>query len=295
MHGHVRSIAGSICVGLLMAACGAQGATSTVTPVPVKISSVTPSPLPSPTITPVPTADSSIFEEDFQVSGHAAGYDLGKGPNTFCAHCHSPLDWDPMAHPDPPPNCVSCKFEFEDEARIAVSNPLIPEADWHGITCAVCHVGEDEQVNPELAWFDAEVDGYETVANPGELCEKCHRDTETLRHQRDLTGVHADFQCTQCHQAHSVRASCSDCHTLDQDHLGTDIAHAYIDCTACHDASGMQVGPREDGLVWTSFRTVALLGRESSEPYQSHSLQRMVDCTRCHFPDNPWDLTVEIE
>jgi hypothetical protein len=303
------------------------------------------------------SSPADLYPEEWlawQAGPHAAGYDLGKGPNTYCARCHSPHNWDPEAKVDPPPNCVSCKFPNEEEVRIAESNPLIPEEDWKGISCDVCHQMEIASTDMGIAWRDA-VTGYsESVASPTELCEKCHHDTDVLQYKMDLgSHTHTDFTCVDCHEPHSTRASCGNvgchddvvavmaiynpthlgitdnavcvsCHTRGMDEhtmyvkeLGTDdclschinlvempitsavqlghtIYHQTVSCSACHDATGALVEPNEDSDRWTAVRLFELLGRTSRVPFTSHNLQREVDCLRCHFSGNPWELPTDV-
>ena len=71
----------------------------------------------------------------------------------------------------------------------------------------------------EVGWLDmlqtmpGEDMYYDEVSSNADLCEKCHRDTDTSLYGRDLDPAHADTQCTDCHDAHSLEASCDDCHT----------------------------------------------------------------------------------
>jgi hypothetical protein len=292
----------------------------------------------------------AIYEE-WQSSSHADTYAPEKGPNTYCARCHSPENWDVAAVIDPPPNCVSCKFPFEDEMRIAEGNPPVSRDEWQDIGCEICHAAEAGGVGSKVSWKNVTTGYREEVANNSELCQRCHQNTETLRHLRVLGNVtHVDFECTDCHNAHSTRASCRECHQdaplpvptrlpehLEQDdaseceechlsvaekhmtvldrppvacmdchgHLfadsvrprlqeGHSVNHIDVACVACHDASGLEVGPVEGQNSWMTFRSTELLGRISREVYQSHNLTQDVDCTRCHFPDNPWDLMVDV-
>lgn len=274
---------------------------------------------PSPTATPDPTSTSSPSatptesisqaqldaEVDWASGPHAAGYDLGKGPNTYCSKCHSPLNWDPKATIDAPPNCVSCKFATDAAPRMAVGNPLIAEADWKGINCDSCHQVKEDRVNPAIGWFNPQTNYYETVATSQALCEKCHTDTATLRYKVDLgTGDHSTFDCTECHQPHSVAASCQaeGCHAdvnfvgiTNPKYLGHTSLHESVDCVACHDASGLEVGILEGGEIWTTFRTVEVLGRAQTSPYPSHNLTSEVNCERCHYPDNPWGIVGSLD
>ena len=229
-------------------------------------------------------------------SPHADTYAMEKGPNTYCAKCHSPGNWDPAATIDPPPNCVSCKFSFEDSPRIAAGNPLVAKSEWVDIGCNVCHRAQGDYVEPEIAWLDTATGYYETVADVTALCEKCHLDNETLRHKRELSGgAHADYLCTECHDAHDTQANCADCHQEAMsdplaNHSQYDETHPSLTCVACHDGSGLEVQPIENQGVWVTFRTTELMGRSSSKPYQSHVIQRTVNCQRCHYANNPWAL-----
>jgi len=263
---------------------------------------------PTPTIIPIPTPTETVSPmalaawDDWEAGPHAAAYNLGKGPNTYCARCHSPLNWDAQARIDPPPNCVSCKFDFEETPRIAEGNPLISEEDWKGIGCEVCHPVENGTVSPAVTWFNQETGYYETLASSSDLCAKCHMDTETLRYAIDLSGgAHSDFTCTECHQPHTTFASCTaeGCHSdvifLDGGEAGNPghrVFHQSIDCIACHDASGLEVAPLDGQGIWTTFRTTELLGRAKIVPYVSHTVAKEVVCERCHFPENPWNILV---
>jgi len=251
----------------------------------------------TPPVSASPTPDQSAIWRAWQSGPHAHTYDLGKGPNTYCARCHSPRNWNPAATIDPPPNCVSCKFPSESTPRSAKGNPLVAQADWKNIGCEICHLVSDGHVEPDIMWLDVVTGYHETVTSTTALCEKCHTDTPAIRHKRTMTGgAHLGFTCTTCHDPHSTRASCTTaaCHptvlSAPSAIPGHDRAHASVACVACHDAAGLQVGPQPDGR-WITWRTTELLGQKSTAPYQSHSIQRVVDCTRCHYPQNPWGLS----
>lgn len=264
-------------------------------------------PAPTETATMIPTlpptalsVDQRQYWDRWEASRHADTYDLGKGPNTYCSKCHAPRNWDPQATIDPPPNCVSCKFSFESEPRIAAGNPLVPEEQWLDIGCDNCHKESDGVIVSEIAWWDQAAGKYVLVADAISLCGRCHADTATIRHRRDLgNAAHSGFQCTDCHDPHSLEASCTEsgCHAqatvvARAESSMHNPAHAAVSCVACHDASGLEVGPMEEGGLWMTFRTTDLLGRSTTKPYQSHAIGREVDCSRCHFENNPWELAL---
>lgn len=251
--------------------------------------------------TPAATVDTQLafIHQAWESSPHAQTYDLSKGPNTYCARCHSPQNWDPAATVDPPPNCVTCKFPTDQEVRVAQGNPLVPQGEWQNIGCEICHAVQDGAIQPGFSWLDTPSGFHETVSTPTELCEACHTDTETLRHRRDLgEAAHAGFTCVDCHDPHSTAASCTSagCHPAQAERTaaapGHDAAHVEVACVACHDAAGLAVAPQEAGAAWMTLRTNFLLGRETTDVYQSHALQRAVDCQRCHVEGNTWGLSV---
>jgi hypothetical protein len=340
----ITAVITAISVLFSLAACKAEGEPSDPSVEAVEASNEAP-------------ADPSLqaaYWRSWESSAHANTFALEKGPNTYCSKCHSPLNWDRSATIDDPPQCVSCKFPFEEEPRVAAGNPLVPEEEWKDIGCENCHRMEDGIASPEPAWLDMQTNFYETVDSSSELCEECHLDNETLRHARHLgDGPHGEFACTECHDAHTLAASCNNgpchsevkiphpdilpehrdqgdatecttCHRNVADihmgilndtptecigchgylmggvvskalELGHGQTHETVNCVACHDATGLEAGPQEGSDIWVVYRTVQLLGRSSTNVYQSHNIQRLVACYRCHYPDNPWGLNTDVQ
>ncbi len=245
---------------------------------------------------PTTAAQSAIWAK-WQTSPHANTYDLGKGPNTFCSRCHSPQNWDPASKVDAPPNCVSCKFDFDATVRIAKSNPLITPDEWRNIGCDVCHRIDQGGASAEVAWFNKASGNYEPVGSATALCEKCHTDTDVLRHRLNLgKAAHVSMSCIQCHDAHTTKADCasSQCHPALAKVSGHDAAHGSVSCTACHDASGSAVGPDNQSKRWITWQTTEEAGRKTTKPYYSHNLQKAALCSRCHYVDNPWKLSANV-
>ncbi len=326
---------------LFLPACQQSNPIAQPTPV------ATPSAIPA---TPTLPAEQAAAYSAWSGSPHSNTYDLEKGPNTFCARCHAPANWDYQAKADPPPNCVSCKFPHEDKPRIAVSNPLVPEEEWKDIGCEVCHRMNGKIASPEMAWLDNATGYYETITDPDVLCEKCHITAGAI--QRGISvGEHAhkDYRCVQCHEPHSTTASCvsSGCHEdvlaasllpsvehanlienaqceechpngmqlhdmetqrsgntdclnchIEMDNVAPDQTapayhskrHAAVDCVACHDASGMEVMQAENSAVLTTFRTIKSPSGVSTAAFVSHDIQTAVDCQRCHYAGNSFNL-----
>ena len=277
---------------------------------------------PPPTPEPTPLPDQSEYITLYESGSHATNWGEGNGPNTWCARCHSPQNWDPAAIIGPPPACFSCKFPTDAELRIAPGNAFIPEEDWIGIPCETCHVMENGVATEGIAWLNPISMEYVSVNTPTELCEKCHVTTtgtgnpvrSAVDHQINLGGpAHLNYAgfidevappqyCTDCHDPHSQQPKqCVDCHEIDA------AAHAggrypfmaeRVTCMACHDASGAEVGPHPDeamGGVFTTLLTEVGRSGPTTSAIVSHSIQYVVACNRCHFDANPWELTVYTE
>jgi predicted CXXCH cytochrome family protein len=250
------------------------------------------SPTPPPSPRPTATPDQSAERQAWLDGPHADTYSLESGPNTYCARCHSPANWDPAATIDDPPNCVSCKFAFEAEPRQAAGNPLVPQEQWLSIDCQVCHRMEDGHADPDPAWQDPASGYYETVGSSSELCEKCHQDNPTLRHHRDLgDAAHNGYECTECHDAHSAKASCLSCHVArftsrprfipeHQDVNSNDqCRECHADAWSTHDMELQQSG--DDNCLGCHER---LMGLETIPPimYGHSEAHQAVNCVACH-------------
>jgi hypothetical protein len=251
---------------------------------------------------PTPTIDLKTIEAAWKSSSHSNDYGEGRGPNTYCARCHSPRNWDIASKPGPVPNCMACKFPFDKEVRKPPpnTNTFIEQKDWKNIGCDVCHKVENNVVDPKPVVWNQATGKYDAVATNTELCEKCHTDSlGGSKHKVEVGGpahtsqigltVKRPNECTDCHDPHSQQASCTNCHTLISQRPGHDAAHTKVACDACHDASGLRLGPTADNTKWAAFKlTISPAGGPPTlTQVTSHVLQKTVDCMRCHYEDNP--------
>jgi hypothetical protein len=250
-----------------------------------------------PEVEEVGTSDPQAILTNWGSSAHADTFILDEaGNNNTCARCHAPMVWLPSMD-DMPESCFACKFEVSDPP------PLISESDWVPIECIVCHeVDKKGNVNPEYTWLEiAQIEEYAEVASPTELCQKCHTESETPGHTfAHLGGAHTGYECTDCHDAHDTIASCSSsgCHedvvNPETAIPGHDQDHVQVSCAACHDADTMTIDIDEQSGIWTTFAPDPA-GGEALIQYVSHNTVLEAPCERCHFANNPWDLTNEIE
>lgn len=269
-----------------------------------------------------PIADHADVIAEWEGSAHGNTYSVNKGPNTYCSRCHSPQNWDPESRADDPPNCVTCHFAHEAEMRFAETMEFVAEEDWVGIGCDTCHVTEGDMIDVTgFAWYNPISAEYQTVDTPNQLCGMCHTNSTGVSttggrgvdHEVILGGsAHNNWAatlgerrpdyCTDCHNPHTQRPlGCIDCHegvTTLETHAGGGTANAThlaaVSCIACHDASGAEVGPHPDEAMGGIFTTVeTAMGRSgtvTTTPILSHSVQWLVDCERCHFEENTWEL-----
>lgn len=236
---------------------------------------------------PVEEAKPEMSEEEiqaiYQENPHASTFIVDEtGQNNTCARCHAPVNWIPSMD-DIPESCLTCKFEIKDPPS------YIAEDQWEHIPCKVCHEeGKKGKINPEIAWLEiAQIGEYAAVSSSTDICMKCHGPIDLPDHSMiQLGSAHADYSCTDCHDAHSSQASCtsSGCHDQVMDASaaipGHDENHVNVDCFACHDASGLEVGPDPETGVWTVLA------------YKSHQIELSASCAKCHYEGNPWELSV---
>lgn len=247
-------------------------------------------------------SDPEVISSQWAAGAHASTFVVSAdGKNNYCARCHAPIEWLPTLE-DLPESCSSCKFELSEPPA------YIAEEQWQSIPCKVCHqIDKKGDVQAEVNWLEvAALEEYATVENPNELCLECHSAVNVREHVGvAVEGAHQDFLCSNCHNAHGLTASCGDseCHERLQDPQnvipGHDQNHRDVACEACHDGSGWVVGPHEETGIWTTFAPWAVDGEGNPEngsiAFTSHHIILESACERCHFSDNPWDLSAKIE
>ena len=307
-------IGACLLIALLVVGCTTPTPAPTATPVPP-----TKAPAAAPTAAPAvatavpapakPAVDQAAIQKAWESGPHNNKYDLYHGPNTYCARCHSPGNWDPKATVSTPPNCFSCKFPTDKEVRISAKAPLIQEADWKKVNCSVCHEVKGGVTDGKIAIWNNGTGKYDKVTSNTDLCEKCHVDSlGGSMHKIKLGGgAHSNQigqaaqrpeECTDCHDPHSMKADCKNCHAAafppaKTTIAGHDAAHAKVTCVACHNANPAMTAakhPTQDLYVSGSMGSSPGGGPPTFSVAYSHIFKKAVVCTTCHFDNNPMKI-----
>jgi len=201
-------------------------------------------------------------------------------------------------------------IELSEEWKLWNESPH--KSTKQGVNCVNCHDGVEKNIS----------NGYI-------LCMNCHSVTLKVSQPTNMNKLaHSELNCLSCHNPHSTQTSCSNagCHdkirkpedmppaTPGSGHpsnssfcgganchpAATEAAisnptihgakHAGVSCIACHDASGLKVGPSKAFGMWVTYQSREDNSVSVQEPYFSHNLQSIVDCTRCHYEQNEWKL-----
>lgn len=247
-----------------------------------------------------------VAQQEWETSPHAKTFVVDdQNQNNTCARCHAPKDWMPTLD-DIPESCQACKFELETPP------PFIPENEWTGITCLYCHEENKKGVvQPEVMWLEIPaLEEYASVETYTDLCLKCHDTSNVPDHgEVSIEGYHAGMLCTDCHPPHNTTATCdsTECHPVDlaDDPIqGHDDFHQNVSCAACHDSAGWDVGLDEESGIWITYsewsHEIIIAEGDSiinsgMVPFASHDISKAVNCERCHFVDNEWGLTADVE
>lgn len=232
-------------------------------------------------------------EERWERGVHAHTFITGdsEGGNSSCARCHSPMDWEPLASERPE--------AWEAHSLEGISEPnQISEQEWSHVHCEVCHAQPNNEIDGEFSWLEIPPLGiYEEVATIGQLCKKCHIPEVDNDHTPFIfVGVHAELNCTDCHDAHDGSATCgtSTCHqSFSQECIEIethDKPHSEITCGGCHDGLGLAIGWNKELEKWDTYYGGDPRIEQGARPFNSHNIVLAVDCDRCHAPgDHPWD------
>ncbi len=164
-----------------LADCGTVGQSRPNPPLPPATSEATP---PTETTAGEP-AVVAFVRSKWSASRHADTYGPPQG-NTFCARCHSPLQ--------------------ADAGATETNNATIPEAQWEGVTCSVCHPSAAQRAawGSPIAKYDVATGTYESVplADADELCTHCHTGGFATGFQGYGRVMHeAGVRCIDCHMA----------------------------------------------------------------------------------------------
>jgi len=213
---------------------------------------------------------------------------------------------------------------------IAIKDSLFKGSHAGILACEKCHSSVGGEIKGELIWENENTGKVETIATSTELCVKCHVDQQSHKGTESPTSLaHTNFECTNCHEPHSLQSSCTQstchnsieeiinaqidqpiihdtsgdptsymcggtsCHELSKEVANSPIyhqpSHRSVSCFVCHDVSGLPI-TRTVNQSWITTNKLEQTTSSTSDPVVSHLIGMDVDCSRCHFLKNPWNL-----
>ncbi|HSD62275.1 MAG TPA: hypothetical protein VLB50_00695 [Ignavibacteriaceae bacterium] len=249
------------------------------------------------------------------VSCHQNDYNNAANPNhvaagipTTCGDCHTTNGWTPST------------FNHS-------TTGFVLDGAHASLQCSACHQGVITGLNPECV--SCHQNDYNNAANPNHVaagipvtCQDCHTTTafipSTFNHATtgfQLLGVHAQIQCSECHQGviTGLSPECYPCHQNDYNNAPNHVTLNYpTNCEMCHGFDGwipstfdhnttnfpltgahLQVpcsSCHQNGFVGTPTACFACHETDynnSSNP--SHTaLQLPTDCQTCHTTNPGW-------
>lgn len=244
---------------------------------------------------PTPTGRIAGAEElataqaSWEQSAHSDTYDNGQGANTTCARCKSPLNWDASQDiaAQEALDCYSCKRVPGAPRPELPSGVAVPQAQWHNITCDICHIPAGDSYYTGLAFWNQATGQYESVESEAELCSHCHEGRhgfEVIEEQQNST-AHRGWDCTTCHGSHGASAACTDCHDVESGSGSLEHGrHPSVNCTGCHDAGDLSIWHDTERQSPHYGEYVPRRFAHTLTSWPSHNLTRKVDCQRCHHP-----------
>ena len=230
---------------------------------------------------------------------HNGNYNLN---SSECLQCHQE-DYNNALNPNHsaagiPVTCEDCHTAdgWSPSTFNHSSTGFILDGVHATVQCSECHQGIITGLNPDCV--SCHQNDYNQAANPNHLaagipltCQDCHNSTawipSTFDHSStgfQLLGVHAQIQCSDCHQGTvtGLTPECLPCHQEDYNSAPEHVAQNYpTNCDMCHSFEGWTPSTFDHNN--TNFPlTGAHLQVQCSDCHQSGFVGTPTACFACH-------------
>ncbi len=191
---------------------------------------------------------------------HNGNYNL---TSSDCLQCHQ-NDYNNAANPNHtaagiPVTCEDCHTSsgWTPSTFNHTTTGFVLDGAHTSLQCSTCHQGTITGLNPDcVSCHQAD---YNSAANPNHAaaglpvtCQDCHTTTAFIPSTFDhattgfqLLGVHAQIQCSDCHQGTvtGLSPNCLPCHQSEYNSAPNHVAQGYpTNCDLCHIFERMDTG-----------------------------------------------------
>lgn len=183
-----------------------------------------------------------------------------------------------LANPDPSPTSTANLNvkTTEDPMMKSIRTLYVDSPHALKLSCESCHSLVDGVLQRELAWSDPEIGQDETVPDANKLCIKCHPSQDAANAMANSQPLaHPDFGCVDCHNAHTLQASCtqSACHSDIRDTLTTSLEKPN---------GHPEEGDPNNNYLCGGSTCHELVKKAQSAPMYHRYNHSQVPCTVCH-------------
>lgn len=249
-------------------------------------------------------------------SCHNGNYNL---TSTDCLQCHQD-DYNNAANPSHtaagiPVTCEDCHTAngWTPSTFSHTGTGFVLDGAHTQLQCSTCHQGTISGLNPDCvschqADYNNAVNPNHAAAGLPTTCQDCHTTTAFIPSTFDhgttgfvLQGVHAQIQCSDCHQGvvTGLSPNCLPCHQSEYNSAPDHVAQGYpTNCELCHSFNAWT--PASFDHNNTNFPlTGAHLSVQCSDCHASGFTGTPTECVACHQTNynnttNPSHTTLQL-